>query len=178
MCRIERNGERLCLGRAMTFRSRNCCCCDAWKLKLLLKLKLNYDRQSVGQSVLVSGTHLGPVTIFFFLLEVFFRQLRVCYFVAPSLTRGPVCNLRLLLVLASLVPRESRPYFIFPILETPPTWRAMSRYLYPPGTGRPRYTPSPLATRRATVEVFCPACTRECAWRKTLNNLICCLLLT
>jgi hypothetical protein len=27
-----------------------------------LKLKLNYDRQSVGQSVLVSGTHLGPVT--------------------------------------------------------------------------------------------------------------------
>jgi hypothetical protein len=28
----------------------------------LLKLKLIYDRQSVGQSVLVSGAHLGPVT--------------------------------------------------------------------------------------------------------------------
>jgi hypothetical protein len=27
---------------------------------------------------------------FFFLLEIFFRQLRVCYFVAPSLTRGRV----------------------------------------------------------------------------------------
>jgi hypothetical protein len=27
-----------------------------------LKLKLNYDRQSVGQSVSVSDTHLGPVT--------------------------------------------------------------------------------------------------------------------
>jgi hypothetical protein len=40
---------------------------------------------------------------FFFLLEVFFRQLRVCYFVAPSLTRGQVCNLLLLLVLASAV---------------------------------------------------------------------------
>jgi hypothetical protein len=25
---------------------------------------------------------------FFFLLEIFFRQLRVCYFVEPSLTRG------------------------------------------------------------------------------------------
>jgi hypothetical protein len=25
---------------------------------------------------------------FFFLLEIFFIQLRVCYFVAPSLTRG------------------------------------------------------------------------------------------
>jgi hypothetical protein len=29
----------------------------------------------------------------FFLLEIFFRHLRVCYFVAPSLTRGWVCNL-------------------------------------------------------------------------------------
>jgi hypothetical protein len=30
------------------------------------KLKLNYDRQSVGQSVLVSGTHLEPMTRFLF----------------------------------------------------------------------------------------------------------------
>jgi hypothetical protein len=28
------------------------------------KSKLDYDRQSVGQSVLVSGTHLGPATNF------------------------------------------------------------------------------------------------------------------
>jgi hypothetical protein len=44
------------------------------------KLKLYYDQQSVGQSVLVSGTHLGPATncqIFFFL------QLRVCWCGAP-----------------------------------------------------------------------------------------------
>jgi hypothetical protein len=33
------------------------------------KLKLNYDRQSVGQSVLVLGTHLGPVTTFSFSLN-------------------------------------------------------------------------------------------------------------
>jgi hypothetical protein len=46
-----------------------------------------------------SGTH----DQFFFLLEIFFRQLRVCYFIAPSLTRGWVCNLLLLLVLASAV---------------------------------------------------------------------------
>jgi hypothetical protein len=31
---------------------------------------------------------------FFILLEISFRQLRVWYFVAPSLTRGRVCNLR------------------------------------------------------------------------------------
>jgi hypothetical protein len=44
---------------------------------------------------------------FFFLLEIFFRQLRVWYFVAPSLARGRVCNLLLLLVRASAVPRGS-----------------------------------------------------------------------
>jgi hypothetical protein len=59
----------------------------------VMKLKLIYDRQSVGHSVLVPGTHLRPVTNFFSLLEIFFRQLLVCYFVAPSLTRGRVCNL-------------------------------------------------------------------------------------
>jgi hypothetical protein len=31
-----------------------------------MKLKLIYDRQSVGQSVLALGTHLGPATNFSF----------------------------------------------------------------------------------------------------------------
>jgi hypothetical protein len=39
---------------------------NCWKL---LKLKLIYDRQSVGQSVLVSGAHLGPATKFSFSLK-------------------------------------------------------------------------------------------------------------
>jgi hypothetical protein len=59
-----------------------------------LKLKLIYERQSVGQSVLVSGAHLGPVTNFS--LSSKFpsdRQLHFCYFVAPSLTKGRVCNI-------------------------------------------------------------------------------------
>jgi hypothetical protein len=34
-----------------------------------VKLKLIYDRQSVGQSVLVSGLHLGPMTNFSFSLK-------------------------------------------------------------------------------------------------------------
>jgi hypothetical protein len=34
-----------------------------------LKLKLICDRQTVGQSVLVSGAHLGPVTDFSFSLK-------------------------------------------------------------------------------------------------------------
>jgi hypothetical protein len=36
----------------------------------LLKLKLMYDRQSVGQSVLVSFTHLGPAINFSFSLKL------------------------------------------------------------------------------------------------------------
>jgi hypothetical protein len=35
----------------------------------------------------------GTCDQFFFLFEILFRQLQVCYFVAPSLTRGRVCNL-------------------------------------------------------------------------------------
>jgi hypothetical protein len=85
----------------------------------------------------VSGTR----DQFLILLEIFFRRLRVCYFVAPSLTRGRVCNLLLLLVLANAVPPDSRPYFTIPIFETPPTWRVRSPYLYPPGTKWPSYTP-------------------------------------
>jgi hypothetical protein len=50
--------------------------------------------------------------------------------------------------------------------ETPPTWRARSQYLHPPGTGWLTYTPRywiPFSllptTRRATVKVFQPAST-------------------
>jgi hypothetical protein len=49
---------------------------------------------------------------FFFLLEISFRQLRVCYFVAPSLIRGWVCNLlvQLLLGLARAVTLGSKSH--------------------------------------------------------------------
>jgi hypothetical protein len=41
--------------------------------KSKLKSKLYYDRQAVGQSALLSGTHLGPVTNFFpFSIWLFF----------------------------------------------------------------------------------------------------------
>jgi hypothetical protein len=85
---------------------------------------------------------------FFFLLEISFRQLGVCYFVAPSLTRGRVCNLLYNCFRAlpeqSLLgrsPAELTTIF-YCLSETPPTWRARSRYLYPSGTGWPRYSNS------------------------------------
>jgi hypothetical protein len=58
------------------------------------KSKLYYDRRSVGQSVLVSGTHLGSVTNFSFFLSliiflflIIFRQLRIC-----SMANWPMAN--------------------------------------------------------------------------------------
>jgi hypothetical protein len=143
----------------------------------VMGIVLLFQSQSQSQSYLMTNGQSASLswcqaTIsardqFFFLLEISFRQLQVCYFVAPSLTRGRVCNLLSLLVLANAVLLDSRPNSIVPILETPPTCRARSPHLYPQGTGWPRYTPrhwvpfpSPLTTHRATVEVFYPATTR------------------
>jgi hypothetical protein len=55
------------------------------------ELKLIYDRQSVGQSVLVSGSHLQTTTRFSFPV----LQLRVSWCGALSLTRGWVCNIHI-----------------------------------------------------------------------------------
>jgi hypothetical protein len=49
-------------------------------LKLKLTLKLRYYRRSVGQSVLVSGFHLGPM------IRVSFRLTIPCYFMSGALS--------------------------------------------------------------------------------------------
>jgi hypothetical protein len=91
---------------------------------------------------------------------------------ALSLTRERVCRLQLLLALASAVilgseSRGTRDHILLLRLETPPTWRARSAYLYPAGTGWPSFTlrqwvpfSSPPTTRGTTVEVFEPASTQ------------------
>jgi hypothetical protein len=51
-------------------------------------------RLTVSQSVCLGiEPNLGQLTRVYFLLEISFRQLQVCNFVAPSLTRGGVCKL-------------------------------------------------------------------------------------
>jgi hypothetical protein len=127
-------------------------------------------RPTVSRPVCLGvGHRSGTRNQFLSLLEIFFRQLRVCYFVAPFLTTddciiasGPCQSSHSWVE----VPHNSWPYFAVS-LETPPSWRSRSLYLYPPGTGWPSYTPghwvpfpSPLTTRRATVEVFYRASTR------------------
>jgi hypothetical protein len=61
-----------------------------------LKLKLSFDRRSVGQCVLVSGSRLELRTRFFFSVW----QLCVSWCLASSLTNGWVCNLLVQLLLA------------------------------------------------------------------------------
>jgi hypothetical protein len=104
------------------------------------KSKLYYDRRSVGQSVLVSGTHLGPATNFSSSL-IIFRQLRVCWCGATSLTRSRVCSFQFLPSTASTAFLKSESHgthehiLLSLFLRLPPTWRARFLYLFPPGTG-------------------------------------------
>jgi hypothetical protein len=112
--------------------------------------------QSASQSWCPSWTR----DHFFFLLEIFFRQSRVCYFVVPYLTRRRVCNLMLLLVLTSTVPLGSescrtQDHILLPqFLRLPQPGGPGPRIYIPQEHWAP--CPSPLTTRTATVEVFYP----------------------
>jgi hypothetical protein len=76
-------------------------------------------------------------------------QLNTCgcsHHIISTLTRGWICRLQLLLVLASAVTLGSESggthdHILLSQFETPPTWRARPPYIYPPGTGLPSYTP-------------------------------------
>jgi hypothetical protein len=118
---------------------------------------------TVGQSVSLSWCQatIRAHDQFFFLLEMFLRQLWVCYFMAPSLRGGQVCNLFLLLGLASAIPlgSESRGtqdhILLFQFLRLPQPGGPGPHIYIPPGQGGHWVPfPSPLTTRRAMVEVF------------------------
>jgi hypothetical protein len=96
-------------------------------------LKLCYNWQSVGQSVLMSGTHLGPIAIFF---NYLYRQFRVCWWGVPSLTSGQICSLQSLLGPASTVIFGSKSLRTHDLILLSqiwdcPTWRNRVTQLYP-----------------------------------------------
>jgi hypothetical protein len=80
---------------------------------------------------------------FSFLVEIFLRLLPVCYFMAPSLTRGRVCNLLLLLHLAraALLDSEFRGtqghILLSQYLRLPQPEGPGSRIYIPQGQGGP-----------------------------------------
>jgi hypothetical protein len=70
------------------------------------------------------------------------RQLRVCWCGAPSLARGRVCRLQLLLALASAVilgseSRGTHDQILLSQIRDSRTWGTRSPCLYPPGAGWP-----------------------------------------
>jgi hypothetical protein len=106
------------------------------------KPKLCYDRRSVGQSLLLSSPIWGPRPDFLLLSN----SLRVCSCETPSLTRGRVFHLQLLLVLASGVIlgseyRGTHDHILLAQIHDSPNLETRFPYLYPPGTGWPSYTP-------------------------------------
>jgi hypothetical protein len=104
------------------------------------KSKLYFDRQSVGQSVLVSGTHLGPATNFSLSLFDYFLDSFGFVDVGRPLWRevGSVlfsfCQASPVQPFSDLSPTGLMSIVIVSIFETPPTWRARFLYLFPPGT--------------------------------------------
>jgi hypothetical protein len=114
------------------------------KLKVKVTLRPTVSRPVCLDVRRPSGTR----DQFFFLLEIFFRQLGVCYFVASSLTRGRVCNLPLLLVL--LLGSESRGIrsniLLSQFLRLPQPGGPGPRIYIPQEQGVPFL--SPLTTRR------------------------------
>jgi hypothetical protein len=107
-----------------------------------LNSKLCYFRRSVGQSVLVSSTHLGPKARFLLLSDI-------CGFVVVGrlLWRedGSVvyncCWSPSAESLSGTSPTGFLIVFYCLRFGTSPTWRVRSPYLCPPGTGWPSYTP-------------------------------------
>jgi hypothetical protein len=131
----------------------------------ILKSQSPLTTDSYSASLSWCQTTIRARDQFSFLLEMFLKQLWVCYFMAPTLARGRVCNLLLLPGLANAVPLESRgtqdhillpQFFSGPNLEGQvPTFippRDGVAQLYPPVTGFPFLRLLPLAG--TTVEVF------------------------
>jgi hypothetical protein len=79
--------------------------------ELKSKSKSHYNRQSVGQSVLVSGIHLEPATNFSIFLGFW-------YVVAPSLTRGRVCLLAVFRQYQSIMSHYLHKIFTLSVFDT------------------------------------------------------------
>jgi hypothetical protein len=76
----------------------------------------------------------GTCDQFFLRHEISFRQLRLCYFVAPSLTRGRVCNLLLNCFLAlpeQSLPQNSRSLFYCLVWDSPNLEGKVSVFISP-----------------------------------------------
>jgi hypothetical protein len=109
--RSERNGVLTCWVGFRTV-SVSLCLTKHYTVKAygrrgrIVEVEVDVNLRLTISRPVCSGVRRPPETCdqFFFLLEISFGQLRVCYFVAPSLTRGRACiTVQLLLGLARAV---------------------------------------------------------------------------
>jgi hypothetical protein len=152
--------------------------------KTIRKFKL---LPSVNRPVRLAVRHpSGTRDQFFFLLEIFFRQLRVGYFVVPSLTRVRFCNLlyncywalseqsllgqspsELTIIFYSVIWDSTNLEAEVPVFISP---RNRLAQLYP-GHWIPIL--SPLTNCRAAVEVSYHASTWVDSWKISGRNIYC-----
>jgi hypothetical protein len=133
--------------------------------------ELLYDWWLTANHFVLSTSPLRPTT------RIFILQLNPCGYspyVTSCLTRGWVCRLQLLLVLASAVRVPRTHDTLLSQIRDPPPQSGGPR---PPGIGWPTYSPrhwgpfsSSATPRRATVEVFDPASTRSLDWYCSAHN--------
>jgi hypothetical protein len=107
-----------------------------------VRSKSCYDRRSVGQSILVSSTHLGPKTRFLLSDSCGFVDVGRPLWREDGFVFYKYCCPLLRKSISGPSPAGLMPIFYWLRFETPRTWRARSPYLYPPGTGWSNYTPS------------------------------------
>jgi hypothetical protein len=106
------------------------------------KSKLCYDLRSVGQSVLVSGTHRKPMIR----SSLLSREIQICWYGAPYLTRGRVCTLQLLLSLAKAIilgsgSRRTHDHILLPQIYIFIFPRNMNAQFYPQAQGNRTASP-------------------------------------
>jgi hypothetical protein len=127
--------------------------------------ELLYERRfTANQFVLAKSPLRHKTSNFIFQLNIYGYS----PYVTPSLTRGWVCRLQLLLVLASAVilrseSRRTHDHILLSRIRDSPNLEGQVPMFISPRTGWPGYTPrhwvpisSPPTTHRATMEVFDP----------------------
>jgi hypothetical protein len=120
----------------------------------LIISKLYYRRRHVGQSLLVSGIHLGPAKKFSFFFLIIFRSLRVCW------CGGILLDERADLYFTILAGPRQRSLSRLSQVRLKQPGGVGSSIHSPPGRGSPSYTPRQWVTSNEVKVILRPTVSR------------------